>query len=1049
MDHNIANQNAGAEFTPPRHWVGIEELSSDYWSDPKTKEKRGQEFYDKPIETIALIDRMDQAGIARRDFLTIMGASMAMASFACARRPVHKIIPYVVKPEEITPGVANYYASTCQECSSNCGILVKTREARPIKIEGNPDHPVSKGKLCARGQASVLNLYDTDRLTAPVKKGSQPTTWADADQSIIGRLKNAGAAGKVRVLSGQTGPTTRKLINEFLAEYKGLHVEFDPLAMPEIAEGQAEAYGTAVVPRYHFDRAEYVVSLGADFLGTWLSPVEHAADWAKTRKLDGKNIAMSKLVTFESQLSLTGANSDERFPVVPGDELKVALALLNELVLVQKRYPESGEIQAALAGYRAEKVAAEIGMTDGGIRIKKLANELWANRGKSLIVAGGTSAATEHAVALQVATNFLNSVLQNDGATIDGTMSPSMQTGGKFADMAKLIRDMDSRQVDVLVLYRSNPAYTLPKLAGFVEAMAKVPVVIAISDREDETAKLADFVLPDHDALENWGDAEPYQGLRSLQQPTIAPIHDTRAFQDTLLAWMSTKAGEKTPWHDYLKASWKEVATRQYGISTGGFEQFWETALRDGVFDGNKAKKSGAKSTARSFHAGSVVRIPKSMSPIPQGTLTLALYSKISMGDGRAANNAWLQELPDSITSMTWDNYLNLSPDLARKMDIDTDDVVEVAMGDQKVELSAHVQPGLNSGVVTMAIGYGRTAVGRVGNGNGVSVFDFAKATATDLVYSGHPVTVRKTGKVIKLASTKWHHTSENRPIINDITLTEYRSNPGAANHTNPELRLETVPSIWPSFDYSKGYRWGMAIDLSSCTGCSACVIACQSENNIPVVGRENVRVSRIMHWVRIDRYFSGPTSNPDLIFQPMLCQHCENAPCETVCPVLATVHNDEGLNEQIYNRCVGTRYCQNNCPYKVRRFNFFDHWKTFEGTMNLAWNPEVTVRTRGIMEKCSFCVQRIQEVKFKAKEEDRRVRDGEMVTACQQTCPTDAIVFGNTNDPESRVSKLKEAQRAFRVLETLNTKPQISYMTKVRNKEEAAGHSTAAAQDA
>ena len=498
----------------------------------------------------------------------------------------------------------------------------------------------------------------------------------------------------------------------------------------------------------------------------------------------------------------------------------------------------------------------------------------------------------------------------------------------------------------------------------------------------------------------------------------------------------SAKAGlakTASDWHAYLKANWNETVFKDSG-SAGTFEQFWESVLREGVYESKWAKT--AVSTSRGFKVESLKSIPAYSSQKPE--LSLALYQKISQSDGRHANNAWLQEMPDPVSSVTWDNYLNIGPALAKKLKLETDDVVEVKTSDGTVELPVHIQPGMHSGAVSAAVGYGRTAAGKVGKDCGVDVFPLTTIEGDSQVFSGASVSLRKTGKFFKLASTQWHTASENRPIINDITLAEFKKNPGTANHTDPHLRMET-PSLWPAHEY-KGYRWGMAIDLSTCTGCSACVIACQSENNIPVVGRNQVRVSRQMHWIHLDRYYSGDPEHPEVIFQPMLCQHCENAPCETVCPVAATVHDDEGLNVQVYNRCVGTRYCQNNCPYKVRRFNFFDHWKSYSGTLNMAWNPDVTVRTRGIMEKCTFCTQRIREAKDKAKDGSEKVKDGDFKTACQQTCPTDAIVFGDINDPNSRVSKLRNSPQAFRVLESLNAKPAISYLTKVRNQEGGGG---------
>jgi Fe-S-cluster-containing dehydrogenase component/anaerobic selenocysteine-containing dehydrogenase len=1025
-----------AGFKPPRHWIGSEELNASYWSDPAIKEKRAQEFHDKPVETIELIERLDTNGIKRRDFLTLMGASMAMASFACARRPVHKIIPYVVKPEYVTGGIANYYATTCPE--TGYGLLAKVREGRPIKLEGNPEHAMSRGAISARTHAQILDLYDMDRAKEPLKvsrgKGSTPISWVDADLELVAKLKAVAAgSGRVRILSNRIlGDSTLKLTNEFLAAFAaGSHVQLDDFGSTDIVEGQIESYGSAIVPHYHFGKADVVLSLGADFLGNFGSSVEYSADWVKGGRIpDAKNPStarMSKLFAVESMMSVTGANADVRFPVRPDGVLKIGAAIAAEVAR-----KKGISVPAQFSAYTLSAVAADTGIE--AEKITEAAHALVeAGAGKSIIVAGGLSSKTEDAIGLQVIANYLNSALGNEGVTVDGNGQAWTKVGDRPEKLAKLISDMNSGSVDALILFDVNPVYSLPASMGFAAAMAKVPTVVSIGDREDETAKLADFVLPNHHFLENWGDAQPRGGVVSLQQPTLAPIHSTRAYQDTLLTWIkqgalkakglaaTTAGSEKNgTWHDYLKANWKET----YGKS-GNFETFWDDSLRDGVI-----KSAVKSSSARSFKVPSLGKVPPFKAP-PSG-FVLALYAKTTMADGNRANNPWLQELPDPVTTATWDNYLNMSPKAAEKLNLRQDDVVTVTSSGTVIDIPLNIQAGLHENVVAIAIGYGREAVGHVGDGVGRDVKVFVNGST--LAFAGIPVVIANTGRRYQLAVTQWHNATENRPIVNDITLAEFKADPKTASETDPEIRLKEVPSMWPKHEYP-GYRWGMTIDLNACTGCGSCIIACQAENNTPVVGRDNVRRSREMHWMRIDRYYSGPAENPDVVFQPMLCQHCENAPCETVCPVLATVHDNEGLNSQIYNRCVGTRYCQNNCPYKVRRFNFFDHWKSYEGSMNLAWNPDVTVRTRGIMEKCTFCVQRIRDSKDKAKDEGRKLRDLELRTACQQTCPTEAIIFGDINDPKTEVSVLRNDNRAFRVLEVLNTVPSISYLSKVRNK--------------
>jgi Fe-S-cluster-containing dehydrogenase component/anaerobic selenocysteine-containing dehydrogenase len=1042
MDKHIeASKSGDAPFVPPRHWIGVEELDAKYWTNPATKEKRGQEFFDKPVEAIDALDRSSKGGMARRDFLTVMGASMAMASFACARRPVHKIIPYVVQPEEIVPGNANYYASTSRVDGS--GILVKTREGRPIKIEGNPDHPINRGKLSAQSQAAVLSLYDPDRLTGPLFN-SKATSWEEADRAIGAKLKTAA---HVRVLTGDVrSDSTTRVIREFLAGFSnGGHVQYEQMALNEISEGQALSYGTAVVPRYRFDQADVIVSLGSDFMGSDQNAVENRGDWAKHRKLKSEaasSAKISKLYAFESAFTVTGSNADKRVPVRAGDELKIGLAIAHQLIVIDKRsaFASDAQLTSILAGYKPSVVAEEIGIENGAALIAQVAKELWESRGKGLVVGGSFHTRTKDQMALQVAVNLLNSALENEGATVDGTVDAAAPTPA-MDGITKLIAEMKSGAVDVLIIYRSNPVFNLPN-SGFAEALKKVAMVIAVTDYNDETAQNAHYVLADHHFLENWGDWNPRRGIYSLQQPAMAPMHNTRAFEDGLLAWVKSGAvrgsgliAQSSDWHGYLKSNWQQTLYKEFG-ATGTFEQFWESTLQLGVLNMKSAKgQRDARPSARHFNSGSVAQLPK-YTATASGT-QLVLYMNNSIQDGRYANNPWLQELPDPLSSATWDNYLAIGPVLAKKLAVENDNVVAIKSGSYTIELPVYIQPGLHASVANIAVGYGRTAAGKVGNETGQDAYPFVTIEGGRQVFAGAPVEITKTQKFYKLATTQWHTATENRPVVNDITLTEFRKNPGAASETDPELRMKDIPTLWPVHEY-KGYRWGMSIDLNSCMGCAACSVACQAENNIPIVGRAQVRVARQMNWIRIDRYYSGASENPEVIYQPMLCQHCENAPCETVCPVLATIHDDEGLNVQVYNRCVGTRYCQNNCPYKVRRFNFFDHWKSYEGTMNLVWNPDVTVRTRGIMEKCTFCVQRIVDAKDKAKDRGEKVADRDLQTACQQTCPTDAIIFGDINNPESAVSRLKSDARTFRVLETLNTKPQVSYMTKVRNTEKS-----------
>ncbi len=1018
-----------------KYWVDPRELSHD----PSRPVPAVGEFASAPTAENA--DASD--GHSRREFLQIMGASLAMVgASACARRPIEKIVPYLKKPEEVTPGIANWYASTCGECDSGCGILVKSREGRPIKFEGNPHHPTNQGGLCARGQASVLNLYDPDRARTALevgrKGGDASVTWEALDAKVLAKLQTIRAnGGKVRVLTGEvSSPSTNKLIAEFLAGFSGgKRVVYEPMGADEVAVASELSYGTRVVPHYHFDKADIVVSFGADFLGTWLSPVEFSKGYSKKRKVGVNAVkahgkTMSRFVAFESIMTLTGTNADDRFRLKSGDEHKAAMALAYELIVAQghSRFAGDSAVKAALVPYSPASIAQQLDIP--AEVFKKTAQELWENRGRGIVVGGGQSVKGDAGVALEVAVNLLNSALENDGATIDGTGSPATDRSS-YADLTKLIEDMKAGQVDALLIYKSNPLFTLPKSLGFEEAAAKVGLVLAFASSVDETVTAADYLCTTPHHTEAWGDASPYIGVHSIQQPTIAPLYQTRGLEDSLMTWAKQLklAGAITAqpnWHEYLKNNWKETVYREAGGSTP-FPLFWESILREG-FSGT-GKSAGS---ARSFSAGGLKAVP---SPAwNKDKLTLALYPKISQLDGRVANNSWLQELPDPVTKITWDNYASISAARAARLGVEEGDVVKVTSAQGSIEVPAHVQPGMHDESVAVALGYGRRNAGRVGTGIGTDAFPLAAKGTRALAMSGLIVTVEKTGKRYQLAATQHHNNIEGRTaVVKEATLKEYKHDSKAGNESEGE-----PASMWERHSYP-GYRWGMAIDLNSCTGCSACVIGCQSENNIPTVGKKMVLDSKEMHWLRIDRYYSGEkVEDPDTMHQPMLCQHCENAPCETVCPVLATMHDHEGLNQQVYNRCVGTRYCANNCPYKVRRFNWFTFTDedSVPAPLNLAYNPDLTVRTRGVMEKCTFCFQRIREVKDRAKDTGSLVHDGELKTACQQSCPTDAIIFGNINDKNSRVSQIAADARGFTVLEELNTRPSITYLTKIRNNE-------------
>jgi MoCo/4Fe-4S cofactor protein with predicted Tat translocation signal len=1013
----------------PKHWTSLAELEGS----PEVEALREREFRTPSEQPTELP--------SRRDFLKLLGAGAAFAAAGCARKPVEKILPYVHAPEELVPGNPIYFASTCSECPAACGIVIKAREGRPIKLEGNRLHPLNRGGLCARGQGSLLNLYDPDRLKGPASVdpnsgAASQVSWNEIDERAIAALSAMRErGGKVVLLTGTvTSPTTLNLIRSFLAAFPNSeHVVYDPISSDAIAAAQELSYGSRLVPRYRIERADVLVTLGADPLGTLLSPVEFARDFSGRRRPESGS--MSRVIAFEPSMSLTGSNADRRIRVRPDQLLAVAMALANEILLANPRSALSGisTIVAAVRPYPAEKVERDTGLDAG--TIGGIADELWAARGRSLVIAGPQSAPASQAVALQIAVNLLNSALGNEGVTVDAS-TPSRQAGGSEAAVLQLVESMRAGDVSALLVHGVNPAYTLPAAVGFAEAIQRVPFVVSFADRLDETSSGADLVAADTHYLESWNDHEPRAGVLSLTQPAISPLYDSRPFQESLLAWgrgvgRGPLTGTNGSWHDYLKERWRTEVYPKSG-SGAAFQQFWEGVLRDGVF---APDADGSTVTVRSFRSDSLSRLPEPATPT-EGSLSLVLYAPVSMYDGRSANNAWLQELPDPIAKVSWDNFVAMAPSRARALGVQTyemkADVVTIDAGHAKFDLPVLVQPGLHPDVVAIGLGYGRTAAGRVGDRVGQNGFTLAVATGGRIGTSGIPVQVAKAGRIVPLAISQGYPVTLDRPIIYETTFGEYMKDPRSGNEEPHE-----IPSMWSRYPYP-GHRWGMAIDLNACIGCSACMLGCQSENNNPVVGKKVVTQGREMWWIRIDRYYSGDPESPEVVHQPMLCQQCENAPCETVCPVLATVHNSEGLNLQVYNRCVGTRYCSNNCPYKVRRFNYFDYSKIKSKSLRLVLNPDVTVRSKGVMEKCTFCIQRIRDGKERAKALGGvPVPDGDIQTACMQSCPTQAIVFGDMNDPKSRVAELMKDDRGYHVLAELNTRPSITYQTKVRNREE------------
>ena len=1025
----------------------FQEERKSHWQSYETKDRndikqvQNQEFYTSPDPVISRIKTGDYD---RRTFLKLMGASSAMLTLNCIQKPIEKIVPYVKAPDYVKPGQSTYYASTCGGCSAGCGILVKTRDARPLKLEGNTFSPISKGALCASGQSSILDLYDPDRSKEPaeIKNGAEVVIkWADLDTQVKNQL--ALLKGKTRIVTGPIdSPSTKAVIAEFLTTVGGgKHYEIDVTSVEEsIALAANESYGKAIVPNYHFDKAKVILSIDADFLGTWISPVEYGKQFASRRKIKDATSTINKFYAAESVPSVTGSNADKRIVIKSGDARRFATA-----VAVALGKLGAGAASSATAGYTVEGLASEIGV-DAKL-IEQIAKDLWAAKGESLVVAGGTSSQTTDAVDLQIAVNLLNSALDNDGKTVDHVNNRGESAGNYSANLASLQKELNAGEVGVLLVYGTNPAYQLPSL-NLKDAFAKAGLYVSMADRLDETASFAKYLAPVTHYLESWGDREAVKGVLSVTQPTIRPIFNSRSFEDSLIVWAGGKLASAPSYYEYIKASYLKKLGSKFN---------WEDFLRNGSI----YKEADIKSNkaGRTFKAAAVTKLPAKESG---KSVTLALYTTVALGDGTHANNATLQELPDPVTKTTWDNFVGISPSHADALGVKSNDVVKVKAGSRELSLPALVVPGLHNETISIALGYGREKAGKVGNKVGKNSYELANTINGKLQFAGISVTIEKTGKISKIATTQDHHMmnptatpgrapkgglykpyDSDRPLIQSTSFENFVKNPesGKAASEIPKLNeKEMSKGLNPAYEY-KGYRWGMSIDLSLCTGCSACVTACQVENNIPVVGKSEVLVGREMHWIRIDRYYIGDPMKPEsleIAHQPVMCQHCENAPCETVCPVAATTHSSEGINDMVYNRCVGTRYCSNNCPYKVRRFNWMQHWKDSDyqrEPRHLGLNPEVTVRGRGVMEKCTFCSSRIAEKKIKAKNEGRILKDGELKTACQETCPADAITFGNTNDATAQVTKNATDKRSYRILEFLNVLPQVSYLTRVRNK--------------
>ena len=1056
-----------------------------YWQSFKdlNKTELNQELDENEFTEELPFETADSKGLAnspasRRDFLKYLGFSTAAAvAAASCETPVRKAIPYLNKPQNIVPGVADFYASTFVCGGETVPIVVKVRDGRPIKIEGNTLSAFTKGATNSRVQASVLDLYDTSRIRYAIANGN-----ASSFENIDRTITQALASGPVVLLTSTiTSPTTKQIIQEFLAKYPGSrHVQFDAVSYSGLLLANEATYGRRAIPSYQFDAAKTIVSLGADFLGTWLSSIEYAKQYASGRRFSDQNQTLSKHYQFESMLSMTGANADERYTHRPSETGIVAAALLS-----------------AVNGQGATGVSGKL-----KTGIEKAAKDLVANRGKGLVVCGSNN------VQIQTIVNAINEAISANGSTIIWSV-PLQTQQGLDTEMATLLADMEGRRVGALLIYDVNPAYEYFDGERFKNALKAMKVSVSLNGRMDETTELCKYIAPSSHFLESWGDAEPKPGYFSMMQPTIAPLFKTRQFQDSLLKW----TGNPATYDVYFKNYW---------ITKLGSIDNYNKALQDGVIE--PAGKIGTGITGQDatvavsdtltrpvssggggvFNGSSLAAATAAVNGFKKNSKAeLVVYQKVSMGAGRQGNNPWLLELPDPITRATWDNYAIVSAQIAKELGMVLDDnyevhpekpVIAIKAGNKTIELPVLVIPGMNANTIAIAVGFGRNSsnaekskdyLGRAIAGVGKNAYPLLSYNGSTIEWTLGDVSYDKTGREYKIARVQTHSSYEGRhEAVKEVTIVDFVKNPQMVREErNSELqnyggleKFEKDATLYPYFE-KPGIKWGMSIDLNTCIGCHACVVACNAENNVPVVGKKEVLRYHDMHWLRIDRYFTGNYNDPESIqtvFQPMLCQHCDNAPCENVCPVAATPHSSEGLNMMTYNRCIGTRYCANNCPYKVRRFNWLDYtgsdsFKNDQKTMNeegmlddavlmmnddltrMVLNPDVTVRSRGVMEKCTFCVQRLQDAKLKAKKENRTLITGpseeqsDVQTACQQACPTDAIVFGNQNDSKSAVAlnKHDNALRLFYSLEQIHTIPNVNYLTKVRNTDVLSAHAT------
>ncbi|MCU1329739.1 MAG: 4Fe-4S ferredoxin, iron-sulfur binding domain protein [Bryobacterales bacterium] len=915
----------------------------------------------------------------RRNFLKIMGASLALAGLsACTKQPPEFIMPYVQEPEKLLIGKPLFYATAFPISGIAHPILVETHEFRPTKVEGNPQHPASQGSTDVPTQASILGLYDPDRLQGPTYIGdsrSYASFLSAFLQSVEGQKGKQGAG--IRILTETvTSPTLGAQLQEVLKQYpEAKWYQWEATGHGRRMGAQL-AFGQALNPVYKFDQADVIFSVDANFLGAGPGGVRHARDFASRRGLR-EGVETSRYYAIETTPTHTGCKADHRVAVKPSELLSFVRS-----------------VASAVSG----------GAATGSKFQQALVKDLLAAKGKSIVIAGEDVSPEVHA-----AVHYLNQLLDNNGKTVLFTPSLEQRPADQWSELQTLTQELNAGQVDLLIVLGGNPVYAAPTQFNLRGAFQRAKIRVRLGQYDDETSEVCQWVIPEAHTFEQWSDAPSHDGTISIIQPLITPLYGGRSAHELLNAFSETP---ERSGHQTVREYW---ASKHTGAD---FEAWWKRAIHDGF----------VKDSAPAPVAAVAKQPAASTAPVGSG-IEVSFHADPYILDGRFSNNAWLQELPRPITRLTWDNAVLISPKTAKELDVTNEDVVEIAVNGSAVQGAVWVLPGQPDGSIDVTLGFGRKRSGRAGNGAGFDAFRIRSASNP---YFATSAKITKKGETFKLAAVQEHFAMEGRAPVKGASVEELKANPFVIQKESetPPKGLTMYPQEW---EY-KGYAWGMAIDLTTCIGCNACTVACQAENNIAVVGKEQVIAGREMHWIRIDRYYSGSENDPTMHFQPVGCQHCENAPCEIVCPVAATEHDQEGLNNMVYNRCVGTRYCSNNCPYKVRRFNFmlYTDWDT--ESLKLQRNPDVTVRSRGVMEKCTFCVQRINYAKIMAEKEDRRVKDGEIVTACAAACPSQAIAFGDLNDPNSMVSKWKAQKTNYSLLGELNTRPRVTYLADIRN---------------